>query len=117
MGNSEQPNLYSVLGNDIDGDLNNPIRSDIQYNFDYKKVRDKKEHEYMMLSRLATDCDFYLGHGNRNPDNLWEETEDKHVNKMKDIWNSFTIKEQPEWLTWDQIMYYESQMVKSSGIK
>jgi hypothetical protein len=30
-----------------------------------------KEFRYQLLDRLKLDCEYYLGHGNRYPKNLW----------------------------------------------
>jgi hypothetical protein len=66
---------------------------------------------YMMLSRLESDCKYYLGNGNRNPKHLWAGDEEKHIAEMKKIYNSFTNDKKPEWLTMEQILEYEKQMI------
>lgn len=63
----------------------------------------------MMLSRLVSDCEYYLGNGNRYPKNLWAKSESEQIEEMKKIWN--LLEEKPEWLTWEQILEYEKQMV------
>lgn len=65
-------------------------------------------HNYMMLSRLQSDCDYYLGFGNRNPKVLWAGNEEEHIAEMKKIYNE--LPEKPEWLTMKQIEDYESKM-------
>lgn len=74
-------------------------------------VNGNKKHRYMMLGRLQEDCRYYLGHGNRNPENLWASTEKRQIETMKAIWNSFSEDEKPEWLTFEQIEEYETEMV------
>lgn len=65
--------------------------------------------EYQLLSRLAQDCEYYLGYGNRNPKNLWALDEHQHIAKMRELWD--LLDEKPEWLTIDQIVEYERLMV------
>jgi hypothetical protein len=72
---------------------------------------------YMMLSRLKSDCDYYLGYGNRSSNSLWAEDEKQQIETMKALHNSFNGNEKPEWLTWEQIKDYERQMVKSLTFK
>ena len=113
LGNSKQPSLYSVTGNDFDGEPNVSMREEIPCVFENKKVRDKdKEHNYMLLDRLKGDCRYYLGNGNRNPNNLWADDEKSHIEAMKELWNGFSEAEKPEWLTWDQIIEFETQMIR-----
>lgn len=69
------------------------------------------EFDYMMLNRLQSDCDYFLGHGNRSERVLHQGSVDKQIAEMKKIWNS--LKEKPEWLTMEQIEDYENQMKKA----
>lgn len=65
---------------------------------------------YMMLDRLRTDCNYYLGNGGRHEKHLWAGNVKGQIKEMKNIYNSFTDDKKPEWLTWDQILEYEEQM-------
>jgi hypothetical protein len=65
---------------------------------------------YMMLSRLQSDCEYYLGFGNRNSNALWTKNENEQIETMKALHNSFGEDDKPEWLTWEQILDYERQM-------
>ena len=67
---------------------------------------------YKLLSRMQQDCEYYLGNGNKNPNNLWGITVDNHIDSMKYIWNSFSEDEKPEWLTMEQINEYALKMTK-----
>ena len=70
--------------------------------------RDDK-FRYMLLDRMRQDCDYYLGYGNRNAEQLWAVgSVDRQIEYMKALWNSFT--EKPEWLTMEQIEEYERLM-------
>lgn len=72
-----------------------------------------KEYKYQLLDRMKSDCDYYLGAGNRQPQWLWGKNEVDHIDYMKTLWNSFGESEKPEWLSYDQILDYEEKI----GIK
>lgn len=38
--------------------------------------RDSK-YKYMLLGRMQSDCEYYLGFGNRNQSRLWAGNEEK----------------------------------------
>jgi hypothetical protein len=65
--------------------------------------------EYMLLSRLESDCKYFLGNGNRYEKDLWAGSVEKQIEKMKELWN--LLPEKPEWLTLEQIEEYEKQMM------
>lgn len=66
---------------------------------------------YMMLDRMRSDCEYYLGYGNRQAKRLWGKEERKHIAYMKEIWNRFPENGKPEWLPYEKILDYEKQMV------
>lgn len=65
---------------------------------------------YMLLSRLQSDCEYYLGYGNRYPKCLWAGNEAEHIEYMKKIHDSFGEDAKPEWLTMEQIKEYSRKM-------
>jgi hypothetical protein len=65
---------------------------------------------YMMLSRLASDNDYYLGYGNRSEKNLWAGNVDDQIDEMKKLWNKLPADGKPEWLSMQDILNYEEQM-------
>lgn len=73
---------------------------------------DQDKFNYMMLSRLKSDCDYYLGNGNRNPRNLWAGDEAKQIAKMREFYDK--VPEEPEWLTKEDIDDYEDKMINGS---
>lgn len=77
---------------------------------DDRLLRGEDTFRYQLLSRLKSDCDYYLGYGNRNPNCLWGETEVEQIKAMKALWKSFVYEDKPEWLTWEEILEYERQM-------
>ena len=70
--------------------------------------------KYMLLARLHSDLDYYLGNGNRSKRNLWSGNEEDHINDMKKLHNSFSDDEKPEWLTMADIEEYEKNVCTSS---
>jgi len=72
--------------------------------------KERLKFNYMMLSRLQSDCDYYLGYGNRSEKNLWADDVDKHIAEMKRLWNGFPEDKKPEWLSMDEILEYEKKM-------
>ena len=68
---------------------------------------------YRLLSRMKSDCEYYLGNGNRCAKHLWGDDEVSHIAYMKALWKSFAENEKPEWLTYEQILAYEQKI----GIK
>lgn len=70
-----------------------------------------EKFNYMMLSRLQTDVKYYLGNGRRHSKHLWAEDEQEHIKEVKKIYNWFKDDKKPEWLTWEQILEYEKELV------
>lgn len=109
LGNSQNPSLYSVSNNEFDGEPMFPIKKD--YTFSPAPYRKNPyKFQYMMLSRLQSDCDYFLGYGNRNPNILRDNNPNAHISYMKELWNSFPENGKPEWLTWEQLLAYEKSI-------
>lgn len=72
---------------------------------------EEEKFNYQMLDRLRMDCEYYLGNGNRNKKHLWAENEIEQIAEMKKIWNGFSDDKKPEWLSWQDILDYEIEMV------
>lgn len=64
---------------------------------------------YMMLDRLRSDCNFFLGFGDRNPKVLWAENVADHIAEMKRIYELLPTK--PEWITMEEILEIEKKMI------
>jgi hypothetical protein len=65
---------------------------------------------YMMLGRLQSDNDYFLGHGNRSERSLWAGNVDAQIEEMKRLWNSLPENAKPEWLSMEDILDYEQKM-------
>lgn len=68
------------------------------------------EYNYMLLDRLKTDCEYFLGNGNGYEKHLWAGDIDSQIAKMKELYNSFADDEKPEWITMEDINNYEKEM-------
>lgn len=75
-----------------------------------KEPTPEEKYNYRMLSRLKADCDYYLGYGNKSINHLWADNEEDQIAEMKKIYNSFSEDKKPEWLTWSDILNYETLM-------
>lgn len=67
---------------------------------------------YRMLSRMQSDCEYFLGNGNRYAGHLWGKNVSNHIYYMKALWNSFPQEGKPEWLSMEQICDYEKKMLE-----
>ncbi len=63
---------------------------------------------YQMLSRLESDCKYFLGNGGGAEKHLWALSVDNQISAMKEIYNK--LIEKPEWLSLEQINNYEKEM-------
>lgn len=68
------------------------------------------EFRYRLLSRMQSDCEYYLGNGGMHERHLWAESAASQIAYMKALWESFPDDGKPEWLTMGQIEAYEEQM-------
>lgn len=109
LGHSGDPDLYSVTGNDLDGEPLYPIRQ--EYSFKQESFRrNPYEFQYMLLSRMQSDCEYYLGYGRRSASILSENNPQHHIKRMKELWKELPADGKPEWLTWEQLLKYEKAM-------
>jgi hypothetical protein len=62
----------------------------------------KQQFEYMLLSRLQSDCHAWLSGGG----SLWGIDPKTHADKMVELYNQLKIK--PKWLTYKELknLYY-----------
>ena len=114
LGKGENPELYSC-GNEIDGEPCYPIKEKYNIVFKTKYTESPYKFNYMMLSRLESDCKYYLGYGNRYKNHLYYKDEQEHIDEMKKLYNSFPDSEKPEWLTWEQLLEYENNMINKTN--
>ncbi len=77
-------------------------------NKEYFKDNNDPKFLYQMLSRLESDCKYFLGNGGGTEKHLWALTVDNQISDMKEIYNK--LKEKPEWISLEQINNYEKEM-------
>lgn len=73
--------------------------------------------KYQLLSRMQSDCNYYLGYGHRNKNCLWSESEEQQIIDMKALLESFDRANKPEWLTIIDIWDYEIKMTNKISMK
>ena len=66
------------------------------------------QENYQLLSRLKSDCDYYLGEGGRAEKHLWAGDVKAQIAKMLDLYA--LLPKKPKWLTPEDIDRYEQQM-------
>lgn len=70
-----------------------------------------EQYRYQLLSRLKSDCDYWLGNGNKADKWLWaSEGPAKQIAYMRELWKSFPEDKKPEWLSYDEIDEYAVKM-------
>ena len=67
-------------------------------------------YKYILLDRLRTDCEYFLGNGNRYAPQLWAGAVGTHIKAMLLLYDSFPEEDRPEWLTREQIEDYGRRM-------
>lgn len=77
-------------------------------------LKGNSQFRYMMLSRMKSDCDYYLGYGNRNERDLWANSVEKQLDYMQKIYDSFSDDMKPEWLTQEDINRYREKMLSGN---
>ena len=74
-------------------------------------IQEKDESfRYMLLSRMQSDCAYYLGNGRLYGPHLWAGNEKDQIEYMKILWNSFPEDQKPEWLSYEDILAYERRL-------
>lgn len=76
-----------------------------------KDGKNDDKYKYMLLDRMKSDCEYFLGFGNRLDKYLWSGNAKNHIEDMRALYNSFSDDKKPEWLTLDQIQEYENLMI------
>lgn len=75
-----------------------------------KDKENTRKADYMMLDRLRTDCEYFLGNGNGFLGSLYYKDIDKHIEEMKKLYESFSEQEKPEWISLEDIDNYKQKM-------
>ena len=70
--------------------------------------------EYRLLSRLKSDCEYFLSNGQREEKHLWAGSIEKQIAKMRELYDALSDK--PEWLSEKDIDLYEEQMTNGLDV-
>lgn len=106
-------NIYSGAYKDEFGDICgepcSKVNEDIEC--DEPFTRHEREIDYMMLDRLRTDCNYFLGNGNGYDGHLYYKDVNKHCDEMLKLYNSFNDEDKPQWISDKQIEQYRKDML------
>ncbi len=67
--------------------------------------------EYRQLSRLQSDCDYFLGNGAGHEKHLSCGSVENQIARMQELWGSFPNDKKPEWLSKEDIDGYAEKML------
>ena len=87
-------------------EISNPIT-------EIEKIERENKFNYMLLSRLQSDCDGFLSPRDcryKDPNIIWGGNVADHIAKMKELWNAIPEVVKPQWISWEQILDYEKKM-------
>jgi len=73
-------------------------------------MKEARQYDYMLLGRMVSDCDYFLGNGNGYEKHLHQLSVDAQIKEMKRLWNGFPKDKKPEWLSMKDILDYEKKM-------
>ena len=77
---------------------------------DAQSATNDQSYEYMLLDRLRSDCEYFLGTGETAENNhLWAGNPEAQIEKMQELYDM--LPEKPEWLTQEDINQYAQQMI------
>ena len=83
------------------------IRED-QFFTAQEKDAPENNPNYQLLDRLRTDCEYFLGAGNRAEKHLWAGSVYAQIVKMRELYDA--LPQKPEWLTKEMIDDYADRM-------
>lgn len=77
---------------------------------DAQSATNDHSYEYMLLDRLRSDCEYFLGTGETAENNhLCAGNPEAQIKKMQELYDM--LPEKPEWLTQEDINQYAQQMI------
>lgn len=92
--------LYELVEDDI---KSQPV-------IDKSILQNDETFRYQLLGRMQTDCNYFLGNGNRLDKFLWAGNVESQIAYMKALYNSFPDDKKPEWISLEDINNYEDAM-------
>lgn len=70
----------------------------------------ERKYQYMLLDRMKQDCEYFINFSHCEK-YLWSNDVKSHIRDMKELWDSFSKDEKPEWLSYEDILEYEKKML------
>ena len=68
-------------------------------------VSEDERFRYMLLDRYRSDVEYFLGWGKRGSSRL--PNPKNHIEKMRELYNSFAGDKRPQWISLEKINEYE----------
>ena len=85
-------------------------RNYLLVDIDKSVLQNDETFRYQLLGRMQTDCNYFLGNGNRLDKFLWAGSVEEQIAYMKALYNSFPDDKKPEWISLEDINNYENEM-------
>ena len=85
-------------------------RNYLLVDIDKSVLQNDETFRYQLLGRMQTDCNYFLGNGNRLDKFLWAGSVEEQIAYMKALYNSFPDDKKPEWISLEDINNYEDAM-------
>lgn len=110
---------FLTFSKDVDGDwkFNGECfyretinRNCLLIDIDKSILQNDETFRYQLLGRMQTDCNYFLGNGNRLDKFLWAGNVESQIAYMKALYNSFPDDKKPEWISLEDINNYEDAM-------
>lgn len=108
----EQALLHIVNDFNENGNIKDKYNNLEEYILEAEERENPRKFDYMMLDRLKTDCDYFLGNGDGFLGHLYYKNIDRHIEEMEKIYESFSNEEKPEWINLEDIKNYKEKMTK-----
>lgn len=85
-------------------------RNYLLIDIDKSILQHDEKFRYQLLGRMRSDCNYFLGNGNRLDKFLWAGNVESQIAYMKALYNSFPDNKKPEWISLEDINNYEDAM-------
>ena len=108
----EQALLHIVNDFNENGNIKDKYNNLEEYILEAEERENPRKFDYMMLDRLKSDCDYFLGNGDGFLGHLYYKNIDRHIEEMEKIYESFSNEEKPEWINLEDIKNYKEKMTK-----
>lgn len=84
---------------------------------DKSVLKTDETFRYQLLSRMQTDCNYFLGNGNGHNKFLWGGNVETQIAYMRALYDSFPNEKKPEWITIEDIDNYQKEMIEKEAVK